>query len=95
MRHRGMLSWISLTVIVLIGASALDYVVFMVRQRRGETFSFVNVRQYLPVSDAHGYYHYTYFGQMDIPCVSALLPHQHTKPCWWISMHSQHYEGTL
>lgn len=92
MRHRGMLAWLSLAVILLIGLSALDYIVFMVRQRRGETFAFVNVRQYVAVSDRHGNFHSAYLGQVDIPCVSALLPHQHTTPCWWVALHSAHYE---
>lgn len=83
---------LALLMIALIALSALDYIVFMVRQRRGDVMSYVSVRQYMPVADGRGHYQYDYVGRMDVPCVMALLPHQRTSPCWWTKLHSGHYE---
>jgi hypothetical protein len=90
--RRGFTAWVCLFIIASIGLSALDYIAFMVRQRRGETLSYVNVREYLPVSDGYGTYKYEFVGRIDVSCVAALLPHQSMTPCWWVQLNSEHYE---
>lgn len=92
MISRRAVSQLAFVVIALIAASALDYIVFMVRQRRGDVMSYGSVRQYMPVADGKGHYSDEYVGRIDVPCVMALLPHQRTSPCWWIELHSAHYE---
>lgn len=89
---RNTASWLSLFTLALIAAIALDVGVFLYRQRHGDVLSFTTVKQYVAVHDRNGHYHFEYFGSMDISCVQALLPHQHLAPCWWVSMHHDHWE---
>ncbi len=85
-------SWLLLGTVVLIVAIAADYAVFVYRQRHGDILSFTTVSQYVAVADRNGHYHYEYFGTVDVPCVLALLPHQRMTPCWWVSVHHEHWE---
>ncbi|RRA48942.1 hypothetical protein [Acidipila sp. EB88] len=91
MRMRGLTSWLSLSVILLIGLSAADYIVFLYHQRQGSPLSFVTVREFVAAPLKNGRYEYDYLGDMDVPCVSALLPHQRMSPCWWVSVHRDHW----
>ncbi len=92
MISRGTTSWLTIAVILLIVACAADYGLFVYRQRRGDVLSFTTVRQYVAVNDRNGHYHIEYFGNVDVPCVQAFLPHQRMKPCWWVSLHHDHWE---
>ena len=91
MRSRGSASWLSLLVIALIGLAAADYIVFLYRQRHGDVLSFVTVREFVASPLKNGRYEYDYLGNMDIPCVVALLPHQRMSPCWWVGFHHDHW----
>ena len=92
MPARGLTAWLSLLVIVLIGVSAADYIVFLYRQRHGDVLSFVTVREFVASPLKGGRYEYDFLGNMDVPCVQALLPHQRMSPCWWISLHTDHWD---
>ena len=78
-------------VLLLFVVIAADYGIFLYRQRHGDVLSFTHVKQYIAVNDGNGHYHYEYFGEVDIPCVVALLPHQQMSPCWWVDVHRDHY----
>lgn len=78
-------------VIVLCVACGLDYAVFLYRQWHGDVLSYTTVKQYIAVNDGNGHYHYQYFGNVDIACVVALLPHQRMAPCWWVDVHRDHW----
>ncbi len=87
MISRAATSWLLLLALGLFAACAFDFAVFVWRQRHGDILSFTNVKQSIAVPDAHGGYHYEYFGNTDISCVQALLPHAGLAPCWWVQVH--------
>lgn len=89
---RGTTGVLTFLVILLLTAVAADYAIFIVRQRHGDVLSFTTVKQYVAVPGRNGHYHFEYFGSMDVPCVYAFLPHQRLAPCWWVSMHHDHWE---
>ncbi len=91
MPSRGVAAWLLLLVMLLIVAIGADYILFLYRQRHGDVLSFSTVRKYQAVPDRNGRYHYEYFGTMDVPCVEAFLPHQRMTPCWWVSLHEDHW----
>ncbi len=76
----------------MFAAVALDFAVFLWRQRQGDVLSFATVKQYVPIADGKGHYRYDYFGEVDISCVEALLPHEHRPPCWWVQVHHEEWE---
>ena len=76
----------------LMAVLAADYGVFVWRQRHGDVLSFTTVKQYVAVPDRPGHWHLAYFGTVDVPCVMALLPHQRLSPCWWVSLHHDHWQ---
>lgn len=92
MPSRGLTSWLMMLVIVLLAASAADYAVFVYRQRHGDVLSFVTVRQFVASPLKNGRYEFDYMGTMDVPCVEAFLPHQRMSPCWWVTIHHDHWE---
>ncbi len=76
----------------LMAAIAADFAIFVWRQRHGDVLSFTTVKQYVAIPEANGHWHYAYFGTIDVPCVQALLPHQRMTPCWWVSLHHDHWQ---
>ena len=68
--------------VILTAAAVADYAVF----------TYTHVKQYVGVSDGNGHYHLAYFGDMDISCIDAFLPHQGMKPCWYVSFFSDHWQ---
>ncbi len=76
-----------LIVAILLYAGDTSY--FLYQQRHGNSLSTQIVRQYGPVNDGDGNYHYQYVATVVVPCVQALLPHQGMPPCWWVSSHSR------
>ncbi len=85
-------SWLLLLALTLMAAIAADYGVFVWRQRHGDVASFTSVKQYVAISDGNGRWHYVYFGDIDVPCVMALLPHERRSPCWWVNLRSDHWQ---
>ena len=77
---------------VLLLVCAADFLLFAVRQRHGTVLGFVTVRQYNPLSDGNGNYHFAYQGVMDAPCVRTLLPHQNRWPCWWVQLNRDDWD---
>ena len=73
------------------GAAASDYAVFAYRQRHGDALSTVAVRQYLSTPLKNGRDELDYLGELDQPCVRAMLPHQQMAPCWWVRLHRDHW----
>ncbi len=91
MPSRAAASWLLLLVLLLLAAGAADYGIFVYRQQHGDILSFATVRQYQAVPDRNGSYHYEYVGILDVPCVEAFLPHVQRSPCWWVSLHYDHW----
>ena len=91
MPSRGAASWLLLLLLLLTTASVADYLLFLYRQRHGDVLSFTSVKQYQAVPGRNGSYHYEYLGTVDVPCVQAFLPHQQMSPCWWVSIHHNHW----
>ena len=73
------------------GAAAGDYVMFVYRQRSGTALDSVAVRQYLATPLKNGRDELDYLGDLDEPCVRAMLPHQQMPPCWWVRRHRDHW----
>ncbi len=73
------------------GAAAIDYVIFVYRLRQGTALSVVTVHQYLATPLKNGRDELDYLGELDQPCVRALMPHQKMKPCWWLTLHKDHW----
>ena len=91
MPSRAAASWLLLLLLLLGAGSAVDYGIFVYRQRHGDVLSFTTVKQYQAVPNRNGNYHYEYLGTMDVPCVDAFLPHVQLSPCWWVSVHRDHW----
>jgi hypothetical protein len=73
------------------GAAASDYALFVYHQRQGTALDSVTVRQYLATPLKNGRNELDYLGDIDEPCVRALLPHQRMAPCWWVRAHKDHW----
>ncbi len=84
-------NWIPPLLIGLILLVAADYTIFLYRQRHGDVLSYVTVRQFVASPLKNGHYEYDYMGDLDVPCVEAFLPHQRMSPCWWVSLHHDHW----
>ena len=85
-------SRLALAAILFFVACAVDYAVFLYRQRHGDVLSYVRVRQFVPRALKNGHYEFDYVGNRDVPCVEALLRHQRMAPCWWVSLHSDDWD---
>lgn len=72
-------------------AAAIDYVIFLDRLRKGTALAGVTVHQYLATPLKNGREELDYLGELDQPCVRALLPHQQMQPCWWIRRQKDHW----
>ncbi len=92
MPSRGLVLRLALLVIVALAAVAADFGIFLYRQRHGEVISFVNVRKYVASPLKNGKYEFDYIGDMDVPCVEAMLPHHRMPPCWWVGLHTDHWD---
>ena len=72
-------------------AAAADYAYFVYRQRHEGALGVVTVREYLSTPLKNGRDELDFLGELEEPCVRALLPHQRMAPCWWVSMHRDHW----
>ena len=77
--------------VALVAMAAGDYLLFAINLHRGKATSTVDVQQYLETPLKGNKAEYDYLGTDTVPCVHALLPHQHTSPCWWVERHKEHW----
>ncbi len=77
--------------VLALGAAAADSTVFMWRQRHGTSLDSVTVRQFLATPLKNGRDELDYLGEVDEPCVRAILPHQQMAPCWWVRAHKDRW----
>jgi hypothetical protein len=75
----------------VFATAGLDYATFVYRQRHGTALDSVTVRQFLATPLKNGRSELDFLGEIDQPCVRALLPHQQMAPCWWVRQHKDHW----
>ncbi len=85
-------AWLGVALSLCAFSAALwDYAAFVYHQRAGTALDRVAVHQYLATPLKNGRNELDYLGEVDQPCVRAMLPHQQMPPCWWVRRHRDHW----
>ncbi len=78
--------------VLMVGATAADYGLFIDRQRHGSALGVVTVRQFLATPLKNGRDELDFLGATEQSCVRTALPHQGMTPCWWVRAHKDHWQ---
>jgi hypothetical protein len=87
---RWILALIVLFAILSLVAFTLDWTVYKLR---GSPHSTVAVSQFMIVELKGGKTEYDFLGTVDVPCVSALFPHDKKDPCWNLRRNPNHWQN--